>query len=124
MVRWIWVATSTHLADCAHNRFDVNHKKTEKRGAGHRRNGWVASRSRRNRIDLDQIARNTIQRCFFMSSRQRPPMRHCPICGIAMQASKSQENLTYFDKFECLSCHTVITTEAKPRPPSGKREPR
>ena len=58
-----------------------------------------------------------------MSSRQRPPMRHCPICGIAMQASKSQEHLTHFDKFECLSCHTVIT-ESKPRPRPGKREPR
>jgi C4-type Zn-finger protein len=59
-----------------------------------------------------------------MSSRQRPPIRHCPICGIAMQASKSQENLAYFDKFECLSCHTVITTESKPRPPTGQHKPR
>ena len=59
-----------------------------------------------------------------MSSRQRPPIRHCPICGIAMQASKSQENLANFDKFECLSCHTVIITEAKSKPSAGKREPR
>ena len=50
-----------------------------------------------------------------MSSRQRPPIRHCPVCGIAMQASKSQENLAHFDKFECLSCRTVIR-ESKPRP--------
>ncbi len=35
-----------------------------------------------------------------------------------MQANKSQETLTYFDKFECLSCHTVIT-ETKPPQPSG-----
>ena len=59
-----------------------------------------------------------------MSLRERPTMRHCPVCGIAMQASKSQENLTYFDKFECLSCHTVITTEAKPRPPGSEDKPR
>ena len=59
-----------------------------------------------------------------MSSRQRPPIRHCPVCGIAMQASKSRENLAHFDKFECLSCHTVITTESKPRPAAGETEPR
>ncbi len=51
-------------------------------------------------------------------------MRNCPICGIAMQASKSQENLMHFDKFECMSCRTVITTtESKPRLSSGEREP-
>jgi hypothetical protein len=54
-----------------------------------------------------------------MSSRQRPPIRHCPVCGIAMQASKSQENLTHFDKFECLSCRTVISV-TQPRPPANK----
>jgi len=59
-----------------------------------------------------------------MSLRQRPPIRHCPVCGIAMQASKSQENLAYFDKFECLSCRTVITTESKPPPSASEREPR
>jgi len=60
-----------------------------------------------------------------MSTRQRPPIRHCPICGIAMQASKSQEHLAHFDKFECLSCHTVITeSKSQPRPRPGKREPR
>lgn len=59
----------------------------------------------------------------MMSSRQRPTLRHCPVCGIAMQASKSQENLTHFDKFECLSCRTVIS-ESKPQPQPGKREPR
>jgi hypothetical protein len=59
-----------------------------------------------------------------MSPLQRPPIRHCPLCGIAMQASKSRENLAYFDKFECLSCHTVITTETKARPPAAAGEPR
>jgi len=53
-----------------------------------------------------------------MSSRQCPPIRHCPVCGIAMVASKSREDLAYFDKFECLSCHTVIN-KGKPPPPDG-----
>jgi len=75
------------------------------------------------RIDLNQLSRGAHQRCFFMSTHQHPPIRHCPICGIAMQASKSQENLTYFDKFECLSCRTVIN-ESKPRPSTSERKPR
>jgi transposase-like protein len=37
-----------------------------------------------------------------------PKPRHCPICGVAMQASKSQDNHAEFERFECLSCHTVI----------------
>ena len=58
-----------------------------------------------------------------MSSRPRPQIRHCPICGIAMQASKSQESLTYFDKFECLSCRTVITESKPSQPLGGTRSP-
>ena len=58
-----------------------------------------------------------------MSTHQRPWLRPCPLCGIAMQASMSQENLTHFDKFECLSCRTVIN-ETKSRPPTGERKPR
>ena len=58
-----------------------------------------------------------------MSSRQRPPIRHCPVCGIAMQASKSQKDLAYFDTFECLSCHTVIN-QGKPRPPASDENSR
>jgi hypothetical protein len=55
---------------------------------------------------------------FSMTSRPRPRIRHCPVCGIAMQASKSQENLAEFDTFECLSCQTVIN-ESPARPPAG-----
>lgn len=32
-----------------------------------------------------------------------------------MQASKSREDLAYFDTFQCLSCQTLIR-ESKPRP--------
>jgi hypothetical protein len=49
-----------------------------------------------------------------MVNRQRPKIRHCPVCGIAMQASKTHENAADFDKFDCLTCHTVIL-ESTPR---------
>jgi hypothetical protein len=39
---------------------------------------------------------------------ERRFIRPCPICGIAMQASKSREDLHEFDRFECQSCNTVI----------------
>jgi len=32
-----------------------------------------------------------------------------------MQSSKSRENLAHFDRFECLTCHSVIN-EAEPPP--------
>jgi hypothetical protein len=41
------------------------------------------------------------------------PIRPCPLCGIAMQSGKSNERLPHFDRFECLSCGTVIEL---PRP--------
>jgi len=35
-----------------------------------------------------------------------------------MLASKSRENLAHFDKFECLTCQTVIS-ETQTRSPGG-----
>jgi hypothetical protein len=52
-----------------------------------------------------------------MSRTPRPPVRHCPLCGIAMQAKKSREDLPHFDTFDCLACRTTIV-EAPTRPPS------
>jgi hypothetical protein len=49
-----------------------------------------------------------------LTSAPRPRLRHCPVCGIAMLASKSRDDLPAPDIFECLQCHTVIR-EAKPR---------
>jgi C4-type Zn-finger protein len=43
----------------------------------------------------------------------RPPLRHCPICGIAMQAKKTRDDIPRFDLYECLTCYTTIR-EAKP----------
>jgi hypothetical protein len=48
-----------------------------------------------------------------LNLRPHPAIRHCLVCGIAMLASKSREDLLHFDKFECLTCRSVIS-EAKP----------
>ncbi|MDO8877562.1 MAG: hypothetical protein Q8M24_09655 [Pseudolabrys sp.] len=53
-----------------------------------------------------------------MKSRPRPPLRHCPICGIAMQAQKTRDDTPRFDLFECLSCDTTIRVS---KPPSGNQ---
>lgn len=53
-----------------------------------------------------------------LSSPQHPVIRHCPLCGIAMQAKKSHEKVDKYDIFECLNCATVIS-EAQPSPPAG-----
>jgi hypothetical protein len=54
-----------------------------------------------------------------MTSTQRPPIRHCPVCGIAMQAKKSREDLPHFDTFNCLSCQTSIV-ETQTQPPATR----
>ena len=53
-----------------------------------------------------------------LSPTQRPLIRHCPLCGIAMQAKKSRENADKYDVFECLNCETLIS-ETPPRQPDG-----
>ena len=94
------------------------------RGKGWRR---VALQQSAPRIDLDQFRRGGNRRCFFrahvfrmgtLTAPPHPRVRHCPVCGIAMQASKSREDLPYFDIFQCLSCETLIH-ESKPQPPAG-----
>jgi hypothetical protein len=37
-----------------------------------------------------------------------PPVRHCPVCGIAMVRSKSREDVAEFDTYRCLTCDTTI----------------
>jgi hypothetical protein len=54
-----------------------------------------------------------------LTSRPRPAIRHCPVCGIAMLASKSRDALANFDRFECLTCHTVVR-EAQPPSDDGR----
>jgi hypothetical protein len=55
-----------------------------------------------------------------MSQRSLPPIRHCPLCSIAMQASKSDESLPAFDIFRCMNCDSAIR-ETPSRPPSRRR---
>jgi hypothetical protein len=55
-----------------------------------------------------------------MKSQPRPPLRHCPLCGVAMQASKSKNDLQAFDVFQCLTCHTTIR-EAPAQPKRDER---
>jgi hypothetical protein len=43
-------------------------------------------------------------------------VRPCPLCGVAMQASKSREDLADFDTFRCLTCQTTIN-ERRSAPP-------
>lgn len=58
-----------------------------------------------------------------MHSRPRPSIRHCPVCGIAMQAGKSREDLAQFDVFKCLTCDTTIS-EARTPPKPRDEKPR
>jgi hypothetical protein len=72
-------------------------------------------------FDLDQMRRGVVIESILMTaSRPRPPtIRHCPLCGVAMQASKSRENLAEFDTFYCQTCQTTISE--KPRPQACDR---
>jgi hypothetical protein len=51
---------------------------------------------------------------FGMPPRRPTPaaIRHCPLCGVAMQASKSREGLQHFDTFQCQTCDTTIVETA------------
>jgi hypothetical protein len=60
---------------------------------------------------------------FSMTTQRRPSVRHCPICGIAMQAAKSRDNLADFDMFKCLTCETTIReSTSRNRRPGGTPE--
>jgi hypothetical protein len=46
-----------------------------------------------------------------------PRPKHCPICGVAMLASRSQAGREA-DRFECLSCDLVINYSGSKQPPA------
>jgi len=50
-----------------------------------------------------------------MTASRPPSIRHCPLCGIAMQASKSRENSAEFEIFRCLTCQTTISEKTRPQ---------
>jgi len=47
-----------------------------------------------------------------MNTSRPPSIRHCPLCGIAMQANNSRDNIV---EFRCQTCQTTIVE--KPRSP-------
>jgi hypothetical protein len=51
-----------------------------------------------------------------MASPQRPPIQHCPVCGIAMVGRKSHESHPHFDVFSCLICGAVVSFAPPPQP--------
>lgn len=53
----------------------------------------------------------------------RPTLRHCPVCGIAMQASKSKDHLPHNDTYQCLTCDTVIMETVRVSASQGSSEP-
>ena len=55
-----------------------------------------------------------------MTPRHRRFVRPCPLCGVAMQASKSRDDLADVDTFQCLTCLTTIN-ERKSAPPREDR---
>jgi hypothetical protein len=49
-----------------------------------------------------------------MTPSSRPPLRNCPVCGVAMQASRSSGPSARFDTFECLTCNAKIVEQPAP----------
>jgi hypothetical protein len=37
-----------------------------------------------------------------------PKPQRCPVCGVAMIASRSKPEQPHYDLFRCLQCHTEI----------------
>jgi hypothetical protein len=74
---------------------------------------------------LNQGRAAPIAQEMHMPSRRAAPaplIRHCPLCGIAMLAGKSRDDLKNFDTFQCLTCHTTIVETAQPS--SRARDPK
>ena len=73
------------------------------------------------RLDVGQKTREWMTHSAGMSPA-RPRIRTCPLCGLAMQASKSHEQAAEFDRFDCLACHTTIVERpAEQDAPKRKR---
>jgi ssDNA-binding Zn-finger/Zn-ribbon topoisomerase 1 len=55
----------------------------------------------------------------------KPPIRICPVCGVAMLARKSREDGDRYDIFSCLGCGAeIVETPRHPGPgEGGDRQP-
>jgi len=62
------------------------------------------------------MRRGVVIESILMTASRPPPIRHCPLCGVAMQASKSHDKLADFDTFHCQT-----TISETPRPLAGGR---
>jgi hypothetical protein len=51
-----------------------------------------------------------------------PPIRNCPVCAIAMSATKSDAALAEFDTFSCLNCGSVVSLVPQQKNNSTKHE--
>ena len=49
------------------------------------------------------------------SSPPPPRIQHCPLCRVAMVASRSNEESPHFDTFACLKCGTTVTLVSPPK---------
>jgi hypothetical protein len=44
------------------------------------------------------------------SFKERPPIKNCPVCRLAMLGDKTDSRLAEFDIYRCLACDLTIST--------------
>jgi hypothetical protein len=54
-----------------------------------------------------------------MASQPSRALRVCPVCGVAMLATKSDAASEDVDTFNCLRCNTVISLAPEQKPPKA-----
>jgi transposase-like protein len=57
------------------------------------------------------------------SSQDQLALKMCPICKIAMVASRSNNAHRKFDTYTCLDCGSVITSSSTTADSAGKEKP-
>ena len=62
---------------------------------------------RRSTHGEETRGRATVHRCR-KNMKEKPEVRHCPVCGTAMVAEKSPGNPEARLRFSCLNCGAVI----------------
>jgi len=48
-------------------------------------------------------------------------IQHCPLCGLAMLGSRSNEDNPHFDTFACLKCGTTMSFAPPPKRPEDSK---
>ena len=70
--------------------------------------------AKQNVVDVDQKLCGSSRQIICMA--EKPPVRHCPVCRLAMVGSKSRDDLERPDIFHCLNCGTEIIETPRPKP--------